>query len=81
MADRHGQERDLVEIRLDIRHRGRLAPTRRRTAPDLTVRGGSSYGVEVAGIEPASFDVWPGLLRAQFAVPLLDPTDPTNRSV
>jgi hypothetical protein len=37
--------------------------------------------VEVAGIEPASYDASPGLLRAQSAVPLLGPTDPTDRSV
>jgi hypothetical protein len=37
--------------------------------------------VEVAGIEPASFGARSGLLRAQSAVSLLDPTDPTNRSV
>ncbi len=38
-------------------------------------------GVEVAGIEPASYDASPGLLRAQSAPSLLDPTDPTNESV
>ena len=37
--------------------------------------------VEVAGIEPASSDATPGLLRAQFALPLLDPTDHANKSV
>jgi hypothetical protein len=37
--------------------------------------------VEVAGIEPASFDARPGLLRAQSALPLLDPTDPADKSV
>ena len=38
-------------------------------------------GVEVAGIEPASYDASPGLLRAQSALSLLDPTDLTNESV
>lgn len=37
--------------------------------------------VEVAGIEPASFDASPGLLRAQSAVPLLGPTVHANESV
>jgi len=37
--------------------------------------------VEVAGIEPASSGATPGLLRAQFALPLLDPTDHANKSV
>jgi hypothetical protein len=37
--------------------------------------------VEVAGIEPASFDAWPGLLRAQSALSLLDPIDLTNKSM
>jgi hypothetical protein len=37
--------------------------------------------VEVAGIEPASFDASPGLLRAQFALPLLGPTVHANESV
>jgi hypothetical protein len=37
--------------------------------------------VEVAGIEPASFDASPGLLRAQSALPLLGPTDPADKSV
>jgi hypothetical protein len=36
--------------------------------------------VEVAGIEPASFDASPGLLRAQSALPLLDPTDHADKS-
>jgi len=38
-------------------------------------------GVEVAGIEPASSDASPGLLRAQFTVSLLGPTDLVNESV
>jgi hypothetical protein len=38
-------------------------------------------GVEAAGIEPASCDARPGLLRAQSALSLLDPTDLTNKSV
>jgi hypothetical protein len=37
--------------------------------------------VEAAGIEPASCDASPGLLRAQSALSLLDPTDPANKSV
>jgi hypothetical protein len=37
--------------------------------------------VEAAGIEPASYDASPGLLRAQSALSLLGPTDPTNKSV
>ncbi|KGH48328.1 hypothetical protein IN07_02850 [Modestobacter caceresii] len=36
--------------------------------------------VEAAGIEPASCDASPGLLRAQFALPLLGPPDLTNES-
>jgi site-specific DNA recombinase len=36
--------------------------------------------VEVAGIEPASFDASPGLLRAQSALPLLGPTDHADKS-
>ena len=42
---------------------------------------GENPGVEVAGIEPASSDAQPGLLRAQSALSLLGPTDPTNKSV
>jgi hypothetical protein len=38
-------------------------------------------GVEVAGIEPASCDASPGLLRAQSAVSLLDPIDLTDESM
>src|SRR4051794_9786534 len=37
--------------------------------------------VEVAGIEPASYDASPGLLRAQSAVSLLGPTDRTDKPV
>ena len=43
--------------------------------------GPLSVVVEVAGIEPASFDARPGLLRAQFAASLLGPTDHANESV
>jgi Resolvase, N terminal domain/Recombinase len=51
-----------------------------RTAP-LAGRGSSKADlVEVAGIEPASADVEPGLLRAQPAVAFLSPGDPTGRS-
>jgi hypothetical protein len=42
---------------------------------------GENPGVEVAGIEPASSGAQPGLLRAQFTVSLLDPTDLVNKSV
>jgi len=42
---------------------------------------GLSTGVEVAGIEPASYDASPGLLRAQSALSLLDPIDLTNKSM
>ncbi len=52
----------------------RLSPTR---VPALR----RDPGVEVAGIEPASYDASPGLLRAQSALSLLDPTDLTNESV
>ena len=38
-------------------------------------------GVEVAGIEPASYDASPGLLRAQSALSLLDPIDLTDKSM
>jgi hypothetical protein len=42
----------------------------------------SGWGtVEVPGIEPGSFAVLPGLLRAQLAVPLLGPTDHASESV
>lgn len=34
--------------------------------------------VEVPGIEPGSSVALPGLLRAQSAMPLLDPTDHAN---
>jgi len=37
--------------------------------------------VEVAGIEPASFDASPGLLRAQSALPLLGPIDHADKSM
>jgi hypothetical protein len=37
--------------------------------------------VEVAGIEPASFDASPGLLRAQSALPLLGPIDLADKSM
>jgi site-specific DNA recombinase len=47
----------------------------------LDVGSSKTVLVEVAGIEPASCDAYPGLLRAQSAVSLLGPTDPANRSV
>jgi len=37
--------------------------------------------VEVAGIEPASSGGLTGLLRAQSAIPLLDPTGHTDKPV
>ena len=37
--------------------------------------------VEVPGIEPGSFGVLSGLLRAQLAMSLLGPTDHTSESV
>jgi hypothetical protein len=37
--------------------------------------------VEVPGNEPGSFGASSGLLRAQLAVPLLDPTDHASESV
>jgi uncharacterized phage protein gp47/JayE len=47
----------------------------------LDVGSSKTALVEAAGIEPASFGARSGLLRAQSAVSLLDPTDPTNKSV
>src|SRR3954453_6495847 len=72
---------------------GPQRPGGQRKAGTTAVRGGPGLsptvglacrqdpGVEVAGIEPASFDAEPGLLRAQSAVPLLGPTDLTDESV
>jgi len=37
--------------------------------------------VEVPGIEPGSFGVLTGLLRAQLAMPLLGPSDHASESV
>jgi hypothetical protein len=37
--------------------------------------------VEVPGIEPGSSVASTGLLRAQFTMPLLDPTDHVNKPV
>ena len=57
-------------------------------SPERGIRGDESspsvrtrVEVEVAGIEPASYDASPGLLRAQSALSLLDPIDLTNKSM
>ena len=42
---------------------------------------GRLSSVEVPGIEPGSFGVLPGLLRAQLAVPLLGPIDHASESM
>jgi hypothetical protein len=47
----------------------------------LDVGSSKTVLVEVAGIEPASCDASPGLLRAQSALSLLGPIDPTNKSM
>jgi hypothetical protein len=59
-----------------------LLPHSRRT-PEFAERvrrigGSSGANVEVAGIEPASFVVLMGILRAQCAVPLLGLPDPAH---
>ena len=51
------------------------------TAVPLDVGSSKAIMVEVAGIEPASFDARPGLLRAQSAVSLLGPTGRTDKPV
>jgi len=66
-------------------HRDRKAPGHEdvrshHTRPDPPIRFVFGVTVEVAGIEPASADVEPGLLRAQPAVAFLSPGAPTGRS-
>jgi site-specific DNA recombinase len=57
-------------------------PPRDDQTPALSSRGLTTYCyVEVPGIEPGSFGVLSGLLRAQLAVSLLGPTDHTSKSV
>src|SRR5262245_11186922 len=64
--------------RSDTRH-AEFTITRRGGA---TVSGGAaSCSVEVPGIEPGSFSVLPGLLRAQLARSLLGPTAHASKSV
>jgi site-specific DNA recombinase len=65
------------------RARGRVGTDDMSAHPTESPAGrGSSKAdlVEVAGIEPASADVEPGLLRAQPVVAFLSPGDPTGRS-
>jgi site-specific DNA recombinase len=45
--------------------------------PKVTEQGRPEV-VEVPGIEPGSSAAFPGLLRAQFTVPLLGPTGHVN---
>ena len=47
----------------------------------LGVGSGKAARVEVAGIEPASFDDEPGLLRVQPAAVLLGPSDHAGKSL
>src|SRR4029453_8370555 len=67
------------------RKRGKAGATAVRGGPGFSPTTGPAFRqhpvVEVAGIEPASFDARPGLLRAQSALSLLGPTDLTNKSV
>ena len=67
------------------RKRGKAGATAVRGGPGFSPTRGPAFRqhpvVEVAGIEPASFGALPGLLRAQFALPLLGPTDHANKSV
>ena len=49
-----------------------------RFSPTVGLAFRQDPGVEVAGIEPASYDASPGLLRAQSAVSLLGPTGRTD---
>src|SRR4051812_16154832 len=57
-----------------------VAPAFRQLDPGISPRP-QGWVVEVAGIEPASYDASPGLLRAQSAVSLLGPTDRTDKPV
>jgi len=49
--------------------------------PASALRERSPACVEVPGIEPGSSVAFPGLLRAQFTVPLLGPTGHVNKPV
>src|SRR3954469_6779936 len=70
---------------LRARNEGRPEATAVRSGPRLSPTVGPAFrqnpGVEVAGIEPASFDASPGLLRAQSALPLLGPIDHADKSM
>ncbi len=57
---------------------GGALPRLQRKAPDL--RGPGADVVEMAGIEPASDDIEPGLLRAHSAPGFLGPHPPRRRS-
>ena len=50
-------------------------------SPTVGLAFRQDHWVEVAGIEPASFDASPGLLRAQPASPLLGPIDHADKSM
>lgn len=58
---------------------GRLGPRRDPDRKGECVRRTHSPTVEVPGIEPGSSVASPGLLRAQFAMPLLGPTGHANK--
>src|SRR5690606_31614533 len=64
------------------RHRTRATQNPGNTkAPSRLPRNGAFLLVEVPGIEPGSSVASPGLLRAQFTVPLLGPTGHVNKPV
>jgi hypothetical protein len=54
---------------------GEQARLTRQTAPPAERPGAQPTGVEVAGIEPASYGTVPGLLRAQSATEFLGPEE------
>ena len=59
------------------------APSRGRASSQSTKSAFAFYedlDVEVAGIEPASDDVGPGLLRVQSAVDFLSPHDHADKT-
>ena len=64
-----------------------FAVSEARNDSGTALLGGAAAGsnknplVEVPGIEPGSFVVLSGLLRAQLTVPLLGPTDHVSESV
>jgi hypothetical protein len=71
--------------RLHTHNRDRIAPGYKdvrshHTRPDPPIRFVFWVTVEVAGIEPASVGVEPGLLRAQPATAVLSPGDHTGVS-